>query len=161
GRFELRDVMRLTRVDVWTLEGQHQFLRVPLLPPGGRVDGLELRLLPELRLELELVDEHGSAAEIPAPSKLDPSVLAPWRSAGASEPVAVIARGADGARLQASCPKCDAQGVWKFRFAVDPASIGELEIDAAGYLGQFERSSGGFPLIVRRKLALERTPTFR
>jgi hypothetical protein len=162
GRFELSGVPVLLRLVAWTREGLHQEFPVPLGEAGGRVDGLELHLRPELTLELEFVDEKGAPATIPAAVQFDHSASTPWGidRLRDGELASAIARSSDGARERAACKACDADGKWRLRLAIDPAKVGELKILAAGYASIVEHSDGGFPALVARRIVLEKYPIF-
>lgn len=163
GRFELANVPALTRVAVWTREGQRQELPVPPAKPGERVEGLELHLRPETVFELELVDANGAQAVIPAPAKSSAGVVTPWRQSRywGSDKISVFARSGDGARERHGSEHADPDGRWRVRLAIDPRAVGEFEVSAAGYAPVVERSETGFPALVQRKLVLTPFPNFR
>ncbi len=163
GSFELRAEPGLGRLLVWTREGANQHLKLPEGKPGERVDGIELRLLPETLFELELVDASGGPAVLPAPAGASERVLTPWArmTSWGSEKLSVLARSADGARERIGCEHADPDGKWRGRLAIDPRAIGELEVTAPGYAPAVETSESGFPALVQRKLVLTPFPTLR
>ena len=162
GRFEVRAAPEFAIVRVRTREGLEQGLRLPQAKPGARVEGVELRLRPETAFELELVDGSGAPAVVPARSAASPGVMTSWRGGGErSRQLSLRARTSDGADVRVVRDAPDPDGKWRARLEIDPRTIGDFEVSAAGYAPILECTANGLPPLVQRKLALESFPTLR
>ena len=148
---------------VWTRAGQRQRFELPEAKPGERIVGVELRLRPETIFELELVDASGAKAPIPVLAASRDGVSTPWRNSYflGGDKVSILARTADGARVRAGTERADPDGKWRAHLALDPRTIGEFEISAAGYAPVVERCESGVPGLVQRVIAVRPFPTFR
>jgi hypothetical protein len=160
GEFELRGSSGGPRALVWTRAGVMQDFDLPESKPGERAEGIELRLDPSTRFELDLADARGGVASASLAWRQPGSIYTNWRSGFVEDrpAVAVTARLRSGEFESSATKVCEADGIWRMQLRRDPADIEELQFAVSGCEPILESTPGGVTDPVRRRLNLVRLP---